>query len=155
MVAARGVSRLAGSAHFKLALPYDRPPKPLWGNARNGHWGQRSTWSRIIRSDVMFLARQAKIPQSTHLDVLLSWAPGDLRKRDSDNLWPMLKACCDGLARGKRTPKAGAAHFVGLDLVPDDTPQYMTKHAPLIMAPNECPVKGMWLDIWAQPVVRP
>lgn len=155
MSAARGVSRIAGSAHFKLALPYDRPPKPLWGNARNAHWGERAKWSRIIRSDVMFLARQAKIPQSTHLDVLLSWAPGDLRKRDSDNLWPLLKACCDGLARGKRTLKPGAANFVGLDLVPDDTPQWMTKHAPLIMAPNECPVKGMWLDIWAQPVTRP
>jgi len=147
MSAGRGLSRLIGSAHFKLALPYDRPPKPLWGNARDGHWGQRSKWSRIIRCDVKFLAREAKIPISTHLDVLLSWAPGDNRRRDADNMWPMLKVCCDGLARGNR-------HFVGLDLVPDDTPQWMTKHAPLIMAPNECPVKGMWLDIWAQPVVR-
>ena len=101
----------------------------------------------------MLLARTAKIPVSTHLEVLLTWAPGDRRRRDSDNMWPMLKACCDGLARGKHTDKnTGHNTLIGLDLVPDDTPQWMTKHAPRIITPDDCAAKGMWLDIWAVPL---
>lgn len=134
------------SLHYQLTLPYGRPPKALWGNSRGNHWGQRSTASRQVRSDVALLAKAAQIPVSTHLDVWLTWSPGDRRRRDSDNLWPMLKACCDGLARGKRSD------WVGLELVPDDTPQYMTKNAPVIYTPEQCAAKGMWLNIWAYPV---
>ena len=137
---------IANAIHFQLDLPYGRPPKSLWGNARDSHWSGRSNAARQLRSDVVFLARRAQIPVSTHLDVLLTWAPGDNRRRDADNLWPFLKSCCDGLSRGKR------ADWVGLDLVPDDTPQWMTKHAPVILNRDQCPATGMWLDIWAQPV---
>jgi crossover junction endodeoxyribonuclease RusA len=144
---------IAGALHYQLDLPYGRPPAALWGNARNNHWGQRSTWSKHVRRDVMLLGRQAQIPQSSHLHVLLSWAPGDRRRRDSDNMWPMLKACCDGLARGSFKSKASGAHFIGLELVPDDTPHYMTKHAPVIVPPERSGgAKGMWLDIWAVPL---
>jgi hypothetical protein len=33
---------------------------------------------------------------------------------------------------------------VGLDLVPDDTPEHFTKLAPILAPP---PAKGMWLDL--------
>lgn len=146
---------IAGALHFQLDLPYGRPPDALWGNrrGRNAHWGSQSAASKHVRRDVMLLGRTAKIPQSEHLHVVLTWAPGDRRRRDADNMWPFLKACCDGLARGKHTDKhTGANTLIGLDLVPDDTPQYMTKHAPRIMTPDDFPGKGMWLDIWAVPV---
>jgi len=135
---------IANAVHYQLDLPYGRPPKALWGNNRE-HWHGRSGSSRQVRSDIVILAKRAGIPTSTHLEVLLTWAPGDKRRRDADNLWPMLKACCDGLARGPRTD------WIGLELVPDDTPEYMTKHAPLILSPDQHSGTGMWLDIWAQP----
>lgn len=45
---------------------------------------------------------------------------------------------CDALARGR-------ADWVGLDLVPDDTPAWMDKAAPRILPPPE--PAGMWLDL--------
>jgi len=137
---------IANALHYQLDLPYRRPPAPLWGNSRS-HYHARSASSRQMRSDVAVLATKARIPPSTHLEVLLSWAPGDRRRRDADNLWPMLKCCCDGLARGPRKD------WVGLDIVPDDTPEYMTKHAPVILTPDQhTGSTGIWLDIWAVPV---
>lgn len=124
---------------FELALPYEKPPPPLTGNSRS-HWRARSTVTQQVRSDVQTLARQARIPVSTHLTVELVWAPGDRRRRDSDNLWPMLKVACDALARGPRKD------WVGLELVPDDTPEHFTKMPPRIEPP---PAKGMWLVVTA------
>jgi len=124
----------------RLTLPYDRPPKALVGNTRV-HWRQRSADTKQVRADVMRLAQAAKLHQLKarieHITVALTWAPGDHRRRDADNLWPLLKACCDALAKGRRD-------WVGLELVPDDTPHWMDKRAPVIAPP---PDKGMWLDL--------
>lgn len=122
----------------RLTLPYQRPPKALWGNTRV-HWRQRSVDTQQVRSDVMRLAQGAgvhRLGPIGHVTVELVWAPGDRRRRDADNLWPLLKACCDALARGPRRD------WTGLELVPDDTPEHMTKLAPRIEPP---PAKGMWL----------
>lgn len=132
--------------HYQLILPYDRPPASLWANqasGKGGHWGGRSKDSRQVRSDIVFLGRQAHLPKASFLTVRLTWAPGDNRRRDEDNMWPFLKACCDGLARGKRKD------WVGLELVPDDTAQYMRKLAPRLLTPDHTPLVGMWLDVWA------
>ena len=131
---------------FRLTLPYQRPPAALCGNSRT-HWRARSAASKQVRTDVAALAMQAGIPRSAHLEVELLWAPGDRRRRDADNLWPLLKAACDGLARGNRRD------WVGLDLVPDDTPEFMTKRAPRILSSDECRESGMWLDVLAFPEV--
>ena len=122
---------------YRLKLPYERPPAGLYANVRT-HWRRRSADTQTCRAAVATLARQAGIPRCEHLTVRLVWAPGDRRRRDADNLWPLLKACCDALARGPRRD------LVGLDLVPDDTPEYMTKLAPVIFGPPE---RGMWLEI--------
>jgi crossover junction endodeoxyribonuclease RusA len=135
---------------YRLTLPWNRPPAALTGNARIGHWGGRSAASQEVRGAVAWLARKARIPRSRHLTVELVWAPGDQRKRDADNLWPTLKACCDGLARGPRKPSLRAAAWVGLDLVPDDTPRWMTKRAPRIVGPDETHEIGMWLIVTAE-----
>lgn len=121
-----------------LTLPYRRPPKPLTGNART-HWSQRSAATKRLRTDVALLARQAGLRGPyTHLWVTLHWAPGDRRRRDADNAFPMLKTICDGLARGR-------GDWTGLQLVPDDTPEWMTKYTPVI-DPPPAPA-GMWVVI--------
>lgn len=122
-----------------ITLPFDRPPSALVGNSR-AHWRRRSADTQQVRTVVAALARQHNLhlAQPQHVTVELIWAPGDRRRRDADNLWPLLKACCDALARGPRRD------WTGLDLVPDDTPEHMTKLAPRIDGP---PAKGMWLAI--------
>jgi crossover junction endodeoxyribonuclease RusA len=128
------------SLRARLHLPYERPPKALAGNTRV-HWRQRSADTQQVRSDVMRLAQQAglhRLGRLKHVTAELVWAPGDKRRRDADNLWPLLKVCCDALARGPRRD------WVGLELVPDDTPEHMTKLAPRIEPP---PAKGMWLAL--------
>lgn len=130
------------SADFwtRLPLPYEKPPAALWGNSRK-HWRQRSADTRMVREDVLNLARQAGLHRldrtPAHVTVVLIWAPGDHRRRDEDNLFPLLKAACDSIARGPRRD------WVGMEIVPDDTGKYMKK-IPRIVSP---PAKGMWLDL--------
>lgn len=111
---------------------------PLNANARL-HPMVRSKRTRLIREAVFVAAKAAAIPKARHLTVTLHYQPGDNRRRDADNLVPTLKAACDALARGKRRD------WVGLELVPDDTPQHMTKNMPIIH-----PGKGerrLWLEV--------
>jgi crossover junction endodeoxyribonuclease RusA len=125
---------------YRLELPWQRPPHPLSGNARGLHWAAKHRATRDVRRTVMLLARNAQIPICEHLTVELVWAPGDRRRRDEDNLWPLLKVCCDALSRGR-------GDWVGLELVPDDTKRFMTKTAPRIAEPDEIPERGMWLTV--------
>lgn len=111
---------------------------PLNANDRIHHH-VRSQRTRLIREAVLVAARAARIPACEHLSVTLHYAPGDNRRRDADNLVPTLKAACDALARGKRRD------WVGLELVPDDTPEYMTKHMPVIHpGPGK---RRLWLEV--------
>lgn len=126
---------------YRLTLPYDRPPAALTANTR-AHWRRRSADTQQVRADVVRLAQAAGMHRLlipiVHVEAGLVWAPGDRRRRDADNLYPLAKACFDALARGPR------GDWVGLDLVPDDTPDLFTKRAPRIEPP---PAKGMWLDV--------
>lgn len=125
----------------RLHLPYERPPAALTANTR-AHWRRRSADTRQVRETVLTIAKQAGLHRITgiqHVTVELVWAPGDRRTRDADNVYPLLKACCDALARGPRRD------WVGLELVPTDTPEHMTKLAPRIEPPPA--PKGMWLDL--------
>lgn len=111
---------------------------PLNANQRL-HYQQRSQRTRIIRTAVRNAAERARIPQCKHLTVTLHYQPGDNRRRDADNLFPVLKAACDALARGPRRD------WVGLELVPDDTPEHMTKLTPVIhLGPG---TRRLWLTI--------
>jgi crossover junction endodeoxyribonuclease RusA len=114
---------------------------PLSANDR-WHYTQRAQRTTVIRLGVRDAARKAGIPASRHLTVTLHYAPGDNRRRDEDNLVPTLKAACDALARGPRRT------WIGLELVPDDTPQYMTKRMPVIHpGPGE---RRLWLEVEVQ-----
>lgn len=98
-------------------------------NARVHYAIQRRSVNLVL-DVVATLAKQARIPEAEHLTVELVWVPDRRdRRRDSDNLWPLLKVCCDALARGPSGRGRGA---IGLDLVDDDTPEWMTKMPPRI-----------------------
>lgn len=134
---------------YRLELPrYDTEPQPrlVWstlrGNSRPGHWSKRHRAVRRLITDVTWLAKAAKVPAGRHVTVRLTWAPGRRVRADADNLWPLLKTACDALARGRKD-------LPGLHLVPDDTPEYMTKHAPAIAYPPAEP--GLWLDVEVTP----
>jgi crossover junction endodeoxyribonuclease RusA len=129
---------------YVLALPYAGPPPGLSANYR-GHWRPKHEATAQLRRDVYFIARQAGLHLLTdvkHVTVELVWNPGTRRRRDADNIYPFLKVAADGLARGRRD-------WVGLDLVPDDVPEYMTKLAPrIVYGPRER--RGMWLNVWVK-----
>jgi crossover junction endodeoxyribonuclease RusA len=136
------VTALPEPAVYEVDIPLVREGRsmvpPLTANQRL-HFLHVRRRTRDIREAVATIARGKKIPSAQHLTVQLHYAPGDNRRRDSDNLYPTFKAACDALARGPRKD------WVGLELVPDDTPEYMTKLAPVIH-----PGKGdrrLWLTI--------
>lgn len=115
---------------------------PLRGNARNGSWHARHEATRDVIQAVILAARHAGLPRrGSHVTVRLTWAPGDRRRADVDNLVHLQKACCDALARGRDD-------LPGLHLVPDDTAQWMTKDMPRIAPP---PAEGLWLTVEVRP----
>lgn len=122
---------------FTIPLPWPRPP--LRSNDRR-HFRQQADIVANVRTSVMVLARAAKIPPGKHLTVQLHYAPGRDIRMDSHNLHPTVKACVDALARGKRKD------WVGLELVPDDTDEFVTIRSPQIHPP---PTGGprCWLTV--------
>ena len=98
-----------------LTFDWHRPP--LNANQRL-HWAAKAKLTRTIRQTVEGTARRAFMDPFEHVTVQLTWVVTDKRRPDSDNIYPTFKAMCDGL--------------VDAGIVPDDTPQYMDKRAPLI-----------------------
>ncbi|MFJ8815450.1 RusA family crossover junction endodeoxyribonuclease [Amycolatopsis thermoflava] len=138
----------ATTLRFKIEVPMMRrraggPPEPPLSENDRWHHMQRAQRTQVIRLGVRDAARKAGIPTGSHLTVTLHYAPGDNRRRDADNLVPTLKAACDALARGRNR------RWIGLELVPDDTPQHMTKHMPVIH-PGRGP-RRLWLEIEVTP----
>lgn len=112
----------------------------LRGNSRNAHYAQRHNATKEVIEAVVDVARRAglhHIKDATHVKVELVWAPGDHRRADEDNLWHLLKVCCDALARGR-------TDLPGLHLVPDDDSRYMLK-VPRIERPPKPP--GLRLEV--------
>lgn len=96
-------------------LTFDWPRPPLNANQRL-HWAAKSKLTAQVRGATQVKAH--RIGADDHIIVQLTWVVTDKRRRDSDNIYPTFKAMCDGL--------------VDAGIVPDDTPQYMDKRAPLI-----------------------
>lgn len=116
---------------YTLDLGFDSVPLSM--NSRM-HWGKSSRITRQIRTTAWLLAKQAKIPTGAdHITVCLHYRPKNNRRRDSDNLMPVLKAACDGL--------------VDADLVTDDTPDLMTKLMPVIHPAEKGRSGALWLTI--------
>lgn len=114
-----------------MKLSFTRPP--LSENQRFGHWAQKAKLVRAVRSEAKLRAKHLKIGPLDGCTVELHYQPRDKRRRDADNLIPTLKALCDGL--------------VDAGIVPDDTPDYMTKKMPKIHPAATGRAGHMWLEI--------
>lgn len=97
------------------------PGQVINANDRD-HWAAKARKVKALRHAAHIMARAEKIPALTHATVALTYIPPRAGRRDVDNLVPSLKALCDGL--------------VDAGIVPDDTPDYMTKHMPTIGTPD-------------------
>ncbi|MFD1145898.1 hypothetical protein [Saccharothrix hoggarensis] len=118
-----------------------RPPQPAPLNANwRLHWSKEHKLAQEIATAVMLRARSLRIPTCDHLTVQIHFAPGNNVKADADNLYPSFKRACDALSRPKHT------NWVGLHLVPDDTPQFMTKLEPVIH-PGPEHERRLWLTV--------
>ena len=107
---------------WTLVLPWSKAPYGLSANHRP-HWAVKAKETARVRSIVGWLARKQQIPTMKRMQVELVWVVKDRRKRDSDNLLPLLKAVCDGLA----SDRGESVH-----LVPDDDPEHCVKLMPRI-----------------------
>lgn len=113
-----------------LELPYPKPPKGLSANDRVHHMVKARATAEVRRL-VVLLARAKQIPPMQRVEVQVVWVVTDKRRRDSDNAAPLAKAIFDGLAADKGV----SAH-----IVPDDAPEFMTKHMPRIeYRPDDVP----------------
>lgn len=116
---------------YTLELPYSKPPLSM--NDRM-HWRKKNGLTQHIRGTTAALARAAKLATGCkHVTVCLHYRPRDKRRRDADNLMPVLKAACDGL--------------VDHGLVADDTPDLMSKLMPVIHPAEKGLDGSMWLTI--------
>lgn len=100
---------------WTLMLPYETPP--LTANQRMHHMA-RHRHVKALRGTTTMLARAARIPELDACRVTLTWFVQTRHRRDADNVVPTLKAACDGL--------------VDAGVVPDDTPDLMSKLMPVI-----------------------
>lgn len=99
-----------------ITLPYERPPLNL--NQRH-HWTVRSRITKQIREQGGWLMRAAHIPPLRNATVGLNWTVPDRRRRDTDNPILTLKPLADAM--------------VDAGILPDDTPEFVTKRETFIV----------------------
>ena len=107
---------------WTFRLNYPRPPKGLHANDR-AHWRTKAKSTETIRQETMLRVRALRLGELHRISVQLVWVVGDQRKRDEDNIWPLVKAVCDGIGSDRGTSAR---------LVADDDPLHMVKLAPVI-----------------------
>ena len=108
----REPSTFTGTIHIPLTT------NPLSLNGRQ-HWRTKAKHTKQWRT-FAFLAAN-RYPELGACDVTLRWFVTDRRRRDEDNLYPLLKALCDGL--------------VDAGVVRDDTADLMGKRCRIDPAP--------------------
>lgn len=120
-----------------LRLPWTAPP--LSGNdaapASKGAMYARAAKVREVRQTARLLGKRVRMPEGAgYLVVQLHYRPRDRRRRDTDNLWSVLKPLADGL--------------VDAGLVADDVPGLMGKPEPIIWPAVRGGGSGLWFDLW-------
>ena len=102
---------------WELVFPW---PRPLLNANQRMHWAQKATITRQVRGAGELMMRDANIPALGRVEIGLDWYVKDRRRRDPDNLFPTYKALADAL--------------VDAEIVPDDTPEYVTRLMPRIVS---------------------
>lgn len=114
----------------RILLPYGSRPY-LHANQRLHRMAEAKRIAKV-RADVGWLAKSHRLGHShDHITVGLEWRPRTVRGRDgNENLAPLIKACVDGL--------------VGVGVVCDDQPAYVTRTTPVLLAVDP-KAPGLWL----------
>lgn len=117
---------MSNETKYVIDLPYKRPPITMNSSFS---WKKKHGIVSQLRKDAMNLGKYAKIKPGSHMTVHLFYAPGRRIRIDPPNLYAMVKPLVDGLARGNRKD------WVGLEIVPDDTKEYVTIPEPTVLFP--------------------
>lgn len=119
-----------------IPLTFTRPPLSL---NKQWHWAKQSKLKRSIREEVFLRCMSQKIRRpAKFVTVEFHWRPAENRRRDTDNIQPTVKSCCDALG-----PRSGDSP--GYGLVPDDTPEFMARPEPTIHPPAGAGKASCWL----------
>jgi crossover junction endodeoxyribonuclease RusA len=113
------------SRTWTIRLPWTAPPASA--NDRD-HWRVKAKKVAEIRETAErgLLSTGTSWLDCQHIRVGLVYVPRDARRRDPDNLVvPLMKALVDGI--------------VDAGVVPDDTPEYVTREFPVILPPDGDP----------------
>ncbi len=107
----------------------------LHANARPGHWAPRAEAVREVAAAVRGAAAVVGLDRvrATYATVELVWAPGDHRRADPVNLYPLVKAAVDAI--------------VGLGVLADDSDAYCRQTVRIDRPPAR---PGLWLEIVAR-----
>ena len=100
-----------------FTLDFPKPPKGLSANDRC-HWGMKHASTQTVRMLVMSKVRALHVPVLDRARVDVVWVVRDRRRRDTDNVAPLLKAIYDGIA---------ADRGVSARILEDDDPAHMEK----------------------------
>lgn len=115
---------------WTIRLPWTRPPLSLNDRA---HWTAKARATSAVRRTTADLLRVARIPALPACTIELHYAPRDARRRDIENFVATLKACADAL--------------MDAEIVPDDTPQYVSKPMPVLHEPTGRRAGLTWLIV--------
>lgn len=107
---------------WTIRLLYPRPPRGLSANDRV-HYMAKDRAVQAVRLEVMTKVRALKLPPLERIRIEIVWWVTDNRRRDVDNVFPLAKACYDGIAADKGT---------SAKVVDDDTPGLVEKVMPRI-----------------------
>ena len=120
------------SSSTTILLPWDVPPLSL--NDRHSSKFEEAKIIAKTRADAGWVVKSRRLGRHPHVTVELRYQPKRRGRHDEDNLVATQKPICDGI--------------VDVGVVPDDTPEYMTKLMPVVITPTRSQRRGMlWLII--------
>jgi crossover junction endodeoxyribonuclease RusA len=101
----------AGPATYTLTLPAGLHLLSL--NDR-GHWAARYKRTEDLKKAAWAVALQQKIPRMEHVSIVAEYQPGDLRRRDPDNIAASVKVVIDALRAARKLPQDDSRHVTGV-----------------------------------------
>lgn len=133
-----------------IPLTFDKPPLSL--NDHRMHYMQRARIVRQLREEVVTVLRLRRVAKpARHVEVTFHYRPRDNRARDTDNLIATVKPLVDALGPGRPASMSRKGKITqpvpGYGLVPDDTPEYVTRPEAVIHPASPNPACWLTLNI--------
>lgn len=113
-----------------IELPWQKPM--LSPNLRM-HEMQRAKLTAEVRTDTAWIAKAARLRPNPPVAITLHYRPAHDGRRDRVNLTLDHKAQVDGL--------------VDAGVIPDDTPEFIDEHMPVIHPAEQGQPGAMWLEL--------